>query len=605
MSGFGLGFGFGVAMARLAAGHTPPTLPRLGLTGAYDSAGDAALVTALAASSADRTRPSFSVSASATRTIAFHVAAVAAPGAILSWIGTRSGYSVAIAESFDSSDGSDGSWSAISHALAFPSGDNAADRRQVAPIAAGGARWVRLAVTAPAGGACTVYPMVHQLPASGLKDIWLVMGASLETQGMLSKPLEDAFIAADPGCDPVVFNYASSGQTSATILTYLNAVNAAFGAYYDYVYLGNLIGNDITAAQPISDDSAQSLIDLRDRVDAIMAGFDGKVVGLTRQTYREYAGVLPTAQADGSLPYNSQVVEPAVLANSPLGYDESLLVPRIDLYSAAMKNRSYLNSVQHFDNYDWMRAEVARSFGRYARTGNWPISHVETLVAAVEASGFAADRYEADAAIASLPASAAKTALSARVAAAAVSPTFVDNLVGASGGLSAHAADTGEAWTSLNGAIVMNVNKAYGFTVPATYRSAWAPATAEYDVAAEILFKTVLGQNVYLLARCADVSNFYYAGCLATGNWLIGRCLAGTFTTLATGAAADLVANRSYQFVFRVRDTAKTLYVNGVQVAQTTDNALTGSGHPGLRISTLASAATTGAHFDRVMANNI
>ena len=586
-------------------GHVAPTLPRLALTGAYDSAGDGALVTALAASSAGRTRPMFTVPVSSTRTIAFQVAAVAAPGGLLSWVGERAGYTAAVAESFDSTNGADGTWTALSPTNDYPSGSNNAERRQVCRIAAGAARWVRLAVTIGAAGSCNVHVMIHQRPAAGPADIWLVMGASLEDQSSMSRSLENAMIAAYPDSDPMVFSYSRSGQTSATILSYVPLVDAAFGDLYDHVYLGHIIGNDITAAQPISDDTAQSLIDLRGRVDDIIAGFAGKAVFMARHTYREYTGLLPTAQGDGSLPYMTQVLEPAILANVPAIYDTSLSIPRLDLYSASIPNRAYLNSAQHYDDYGWYRAELARTIVRHARTGTWPPSFVETQVQKVEATGFAADRYELDAMLASLPASAARTALAARAAAAAVSPSFVDNFSGTGGAnLNARNADTGEAWTALDGTMLLSNNKPYPSAVTAIYRSAWTPASAEYDATAEILFKTVLAQNVYLLARCVDASNFYYAGVLATGNWVIGRCVAGAFTTILTGASAGLAANRSYQFLFRVRDGAKSLFIDGVQVATTSDNSFTSVGGVGIRVSGVVSTTTTGVHFDRVMANN-
>jgi hypothetical protein len=187
--------------------------------------------------------------------------------------------------------------------------------------------------------------------------------------------------------------------------------------------------------------------------------------------------------------------------------------------------------------------------------------------------------------------------------AVAAAPSLLDNFTDAdTTNLSAHTADSGEAWTATAGAVLINGNKAYPSTVTALYRSAWEPPSAEYDVEAVIEFKTIINQAVYIVARCADASNFYYAGKHATTHkWVFGKNVAGVFTELGTHATGPSAGN-SYTLRLEVRDATKTFYVDDVQIGQSADNALTAAQRPGIRAAAVASTTTTGAHYDRLLA---
>lgn len=122
---------------------------RVAVTDAYDSAGDAALRTALIGSETTKARPGFTMAAATPRTVALELGTVAAPGAILTWVGNTGNYTVAAAISSDSTDGSDGNWTDLGATLVYPAGGGSsvgyADKRQFVEIPAGAAgRWVQI-----------------------------------------------------------------------------------------------------------------------------------------------------------------------------------------------------------------------------------------------------------------------------------------------------------------------------------------------------------------------------------------------------------------------------------------------------------------------------
>jgi phenylalanyl-tRNA synthetase beta subunit len=184
-------------------------------------------------------------------------------------------------------------------------------------------------------------------------------------------------------------------------------------------------------------------------------------------------------------------------------------------------------------------------------------------------------------------------------------PPLLDNFTAAdTTNLSAHTADSGEAWTAVAGAMLVNGNKVYPSTVTALYASAWTPASAEYDVEAEIEFKTVIAtQAAYILGRYVDANNFYYCGVKADGKWVLGKRVASTFTELGAAATGPAGGN-TYTVRLEVRNATKTLFIDDVQTLQSADNALATAGVPAIRVATVASATTTGAHYDSITASN-
>lgn len=395
-----------------------PGWARVPITQAYDSSSDSALTSALVGSETTKWRGSYNIPASGTRTVAVRIGSVSAPGAILTYAPTREPFTPVAQQSFDSTNGIDGTWTDLPDDTVTAPAGSVIRRRQAIPVTPGAARWLRLALTnGDTVNISSVYLMVHQLSANGPNDCWVMIGASLENSGQRSIDLESAFVSAFPTRDPVIFNYSIGGASSDIVDDWPPAINAAWGNYFSYVLIGNVLGNDITAAQPISDDTTLSLSSMRARYETILNAFPGKYVFPCRTTYRAYSGVTPTSPQNGSLPYNVQVGDPAILANVSGAYDANLNIPRVDMYSSAQFNRAMLADEVHFANYVWARNEWARTTGSRVYNGAWPVSFAERLVSLAEGSTPTVTKTEAQYGIDTLPFSSAKSALQARVTA--------------------------------------------------------------------------------------------------------------------------------------------------------------------------------------------
>lgn len=391
----------------------PPARWRLPITAAVDSGADAALVSALVGSERSLARPFYNVASGATRTITLQIGTVAAPGGLLSFA-VDGPFTATVEQSFDSTDGANGAWESVTFEQVFPDGGSSStgvgNKRQPCRLVAGPSRWVRLAVTA-VSAARNVQPLVHQLQTTN-QDCWCVIGASLEGYGMRSVDIEAAVISAFSGRDPVVFLHAVGGVTADQIATHAADATARLGDLFSYVIVGNVLGNDITAAQPISDDTPAALQAMRSTYSSILTAFPGKTIFPCLHTYRAYSGVSPTTPENGSLPYNLAVVEPVIRELLPPS------VPVADLYAAAQRNRAILTDNVHFTffpgGYAWARSEwVATAF---AAAYGYPVStYAERLVVAAERGQAPAS--EAQFAVSSMSPSALKQALSLRVTA--------------------------------------------------------------------------------------------------------------------------------------------------------------------------------------------
>ncbi|MDH7805722.1 MULTISPECIES: hypothetical protein [unclassified Rhizobium] len=397
----------------------PVTNWRVPVLAAYDSAGDAALVSALAAAGANNSRPTYTVAANTTRTIAWRLGEIFAPGGLFSFVCDGPSPTVTMAYSDDSTDGVNGTWTNLNFTLVSPTAFYTGRRQSLLLPARAAGRWSRIVIQNPSTTtAYNIYPLIHQLQASKVRnDAQLIMGASQTTNGFLSLGYEAAIQSAFPTSDPVVFNYGEAGENAAGILTNCAPAVATFSAFCSRVYLDNLIGNDVTSSQPISDDTPSSLTTLRGRVDSIIAAFAGWTVFTSDTTYREYSGVTTSSPNDGSLPYNQQIMWPAILADNPDCYDANTGVSRINLYSWGIFNRNWLMAGDpvHYSDYSTYRAELVRAMEGRVRNGQWPDSYALMLVKRLETERLYHLKREAGYVVNSLPASATKTALQARV----------------------------------------------------------------------------------------------------------------------------------------------------------------------------------------------
>jgi hypothetical protein len=108
------------------------------------------------------------------------------------------------------------------------------------------------------------------------------------------------------------------------------------------------------------------------------------------------------------------------------------------------------------------------------------------------------------------------------------------------------------------------------------------PSVDEYDVEAQLLdIDTNGAKPFFLLARYTDTNNYYSGGLYDANDAQIYKKVSGTVTNIASEAATWLDND---VIKFEIRDATKKVFENAVEVASTTDNALTASGQVGMGV---------------------
>ncbi|API58288.1 hypothetical protein BSL82_02350 [Tardibacter chloracetimidivorans] len=165
--------------------------------------------------------------------------------------------------------------------------------------------------------------------------------------------------------------------------------------------------------------------------------------------------------------------------------------------------------------------------------------------------------------------------------------------------LTAHAADSGEAWTALTGNFVVRSNRIRANATTVVVQSEWTPAGAEYDIEADFHVHTTISQSTFIAARIQSSNTYVVFGWLNGTGWTIGHTVSGSFTN-NNSSAFTLVAGTTYHLRVEVRNGTKRLYVDDVLTCSTTANTITDAGKVGFRNSGGAPTDSTGYHWDNL-----
>ncbi len=206
-----------------------------------------------------------------------------------------------------------------------------------------------------------------------------------------------------------------------------------------------------------------------------------------------------------------------------------------------------------------------------------------------------------------------------RLGEAATGSVSADSFTGTSGALlTSRAGETGATWTNLLGGPdnkekISPDGRAYrdGDKV-ALISASGTPASADYSVAADLHVKTVFASDAArVIGRVQGTGaslKYYAAGRSSAGAWQIAEGTNNNVAQLAAGSVAALTAGQTYRVrldISGTTNTVLTLYVNGVQVLQTTDAAapLTSAGPAGIMDGLHGGGspnktATSGIHID-------
>lgn len=189
-----------------------------------------------------------------------------------------------------------------------------------------------------------------------------------------------------------------------------------------------------------------------------------------------------------------------------------------------------------------------------------------------------------------------------------VSDSFTDT---DSTALQSHTGETGATWTKhASGlgadAIINNNQLAFTDAAGAEYYASGTPASAEYDVEADVVVvDTTRDSAVGVLGR-VDTSalTWYLADHVGSLNqWRLFRRVNGSFTSLGS-FSQDLTNATTYELKLEIRDAAKKLYVDGVERISNADDNVKPAGRAGVRLDSTP-GNTDGMRLDDFVATDL
>lgn len=177
--------------------------------------------------------------------------------------------------------------------------------------------------------------------------------------------------------------------------------------------------------------------------------------------------------------------------------------------------------------------------------------------------------------------------------------------------LQSHTGELGATWTRHTSSAANNLAISSGGrcraafdSVTIIYYASGNPVTAEYDVQATFRPMTLVsGEAGGIAGRMSIAANTMYGAryIVASTQWQLFKVVGGTLTSLGL-ASATLTAATDYVVKLQIRNAAKKLFVDGVEILSSTDNAITSTGQAGFRVFTVGNGDTTGMHFDNFTA---
>jgi hypothetical protein len=198
-----------------------------------------------------------------------------------------------------------------------------------------------------------------------------------------------------------------------------------------------------------------------------------------------------------------------------------------------------------------------------------------------------------------------------------INNTVYDSFTGTSATtLASHTGETGASWTlytaSGTAAQISSVNtlRRSGTTGNATaaYYSSGSQSSADYDVQADVVVKSLLtSDTVGVIGRAtasSGTSTYYLAEySIAAGGWQLYKSVSGTLTQLGSTYAQTLTAGSTYTLSLEMLGTSIRLAVNGTELIRATDSSITSAGRAGVYVAgTSTINSSTGLHLDNFTA---
>lgn len=170
--------------------------------------------------------------------------------------------------------------------------------------------------------------------------------------------------------------------------------------------------------------------------------------------------------------------------------------------------------------------------------------------------------------------------------------------------LTSHTGETGATWTSHGasaGIPTTQSNRLVPAAAECVQYASGTPASAEYDVEADVYASTTSGDAAVLARVSTSANTWYLAQYNSSGAaWRLYKRVSGTWTELGS-FSQTLTAGNTYRLKLQIRDAAKKLFVDGVERISSADNAITAAGKAGIRFD---GGTGTGLHLDNFQASD-
>jgi hypothetical protein len=176
--------------------------------------------------------------------------------------------------------------------------------------------------------------------------------------------------------------------------------------------------------------------------------------------------------------------------------------------------------------------------------------------------------------------------------------------------ITTHTGETGATWaihpnSTSSASVSIFSNRMGTANSDAIVYASGTPATAEYDVAADLVVVTVVGFNHGICGRMSTSANTFYMARYTSGsNIELYKRVAGTFTVLSSAASGTITAGQTYALKLEIRDAAKKVFLGGVEIVSSTDNAITAAGKVGIRSAGGNTNSSTGGFLDNLTATD-
>lgn len=312
--------------------------------------GNATVVSAL---NTKQDSAAISIGVGQTETVTMHLPALSAGGLFTYQVDASDvgQWVVTAEESLDSTDGSDGTWSSLSvSAIWEPFGPGPYLQKIDLPV--GESKWIRISLQNNDTVSNELKNIgLRKFSDTGEDDYWLFLGASITSMGSDYSGLHERAMTTY-NQDPIIFNRAFSGKTTSWLDDNIDAILAEHPkSRFVTIHMG---GNNVSNSRPYTEAATSYLDDMDMEYRSIISKIQtaGKTAIPARLTFRAYPnepGITPGTYAGGlpqygSLPYNTNIIDPIIQSMTPDFYDNVAGHGSVDLYTGFLNNQEKLNT---------------------------------------------------------------------------------------------------------------------------------------------------------------------------------------------------------------------------------------------------------------------